>query len=130
MSRAAGDSAVRRWGGQLRCQPTRESRITACSTELRPPGGGPLAVTLSLVDDRIGIALVAGAASPERIAGWHADLTARYGDSPVRRQPGLESFQWIRLGQMLRLTVRQEGGGLMASISLIDGALLDGLPPP
>jgi len=130
MTRAASDSAVHRFGGRLRCQPTREPRISACSAEVQPPEGGGLTVTLSLVDDRVGIALLSGGAPPERITGWYESLTARYGASPVRRQTGLESFQWIRQGQMLRLTVRREGGGLVASISLVDGALLDGLPPP
>jgi hypothetical protein len=35
-------------------------------------------------------------------------------------------LQWIRLGRMIRLTWRQLGNRTAASVSLIDGAVLDG----
>jgi len=130
MPRADSEAVLRRAGATLSCQPTREPRITACSATLQGSGGPAQTVTLSLVDDRVAIALVAGPASAEQISAWHEELTIRYGETAVRRRGPQESFQWIRQRQMLRLTVRREGGGLLASVSLIDGALLDGLPRP
>ncbi len=130
MSRADADSVLRIQGASLACQPTRQPRIHACSAQLRDPVTGPRTVTVSLVDGRAGIVLVAGPASAQTIADWHAALVDRYGAVGVSRQPGQESFQWVRRNQMLRLTVRRETGGLVASVSLVDGALLDGLPPP
>lgn len=130
VSRAASEAILREAGATLQCQPTREPRLTACTASLTAAGGPALTVTLSLVDDRVGIALLAGPASPDRIARWYEALTASYGEAPVRRRGAQESFQWIQHRQMLRLTVRREGGGLVASVSLIDGPLLDGLPRP
>ena len=34
-------------------------------------------------------------------------------------------MQWVRQGRMLRLTWRIEGGGKTASVSLVDGRVLD-----
>jgi len=130
MTRAAAESVLRARGAPLACQATRQPRIQACSAVLPDSLAGPRTVTLSLVDGRAGIVLVAGPASAETIADWHAGLVDRYGAVAVSRQPGQESFQWVRRNQMLRLTVRRESGGLVASVSLVDGALLDGLPSP
>ncbi len=129
MTRHAVESVVASQGGTLQCQATREPRLHACTARLTV-AGDLLIVTLSLVDSRIGIALVTARLPAERIARWHAELVSRYGERQPTRHPGQESFQWIQAGQMLRLTVRREAGGLTASVSLLDGALLDGLPPP
>jgi hypothetical protein len=34
-------------------------------------------------------------------------------------------MQWVRRGRMLRLTWRAEGTGMTASVSLVDGRVLD-----
>lgn len=129
MSRTAAVRLLDSLGVSLSCRPTREPRLTACEGRL---AGTPeaLGVTLSVVDDRVAIAMVSGRMPADRIAEWHADLVARFGEPVSTRRPGQESFQWVRDAQMLRLTVRREAGGLAASISLVDGPLLDGLPPP
>jgi hypothetical protein len=129
MSRAAADGVLARLGTRLSCRPTPEPRLQLC-TAPAVLGTARVTVTITLVDGRVGIALIAGQLPAEQIATWHADLSNRYGAVEPSRRPGQESFQWIRAGQMLRLTVRRETGGLVASVSLVDGALLDGLPPP
>lgn len=129
MSRATADSVLARHGATLRCQPTREPRIAACSATATLDGQ-VATLTVSLVDGLIGVVLVAARLPAEQVANWHAALVEAYGDVAPQRRPGQESFQWIRGGQMLRLTVRRETAGLVASVSLVDGALLDGLPPP
>lgn len=129
MTRAAADSALDRLGATLRCQPTREPRIEACSAQARLDGQ-VATLTFSMVDGRIGIALVSARLPADQVADWHANLVEAFGDAEPQRRPGQESFQWIRDRQMMRLTVRREAGGLVASVSLVDGPLLDGLPTP
>lgn len=129
MTRAAADSVLAGHGAALRCQRTPEPRLEACSAEATLDGQAAV-VTVSLVDGLIGIALVSARLQAEQIADWHATLVGAYGDAAPQRRPGQESFQWIRSRQMLRLTVRREPTGLVASVSLVDGRLLDGLPSP
>jgi len=130
MTGASADSVLRAHEAQLRCQPTREPRMQACSAEANLGDGSPATLTMSLIDGRVGIALISARLPADRIADWHDELRRAYGEVTPQRRPGQESFQWIRADQMLRLTVRREAAGLVASISLIDGRLLDGLPPP
>lgn len=130
MPRAALAEAVRGHGGTLRCRTTPEPRLEACSAALRLPAGEAATLTASLVDGHLGVALVAARLEPAEVGRWHADLVDRFGDVPVERRAGQERFQWIRDRRMLRLTVRREGGGLTASVSVVDGRLLDDLPPP
>ena len=130
MTRAGADSALVIHRTQLRCQPTREPRIQACNARALFGEGEPATLTISLIDGRVGIALISARLPAGRIADWHEELREAYGDVLPQRRPGQESFQWVRDDQMLRLTVRREAGGLVASVSLIDGRLLDGLPPP
>lgn len=117
-------------GGTLRCSATTEPRLRACSATIPDSDAGTLTVTASMVDREVGIALVAATLAATRIGDWHGALAQRYGDVAVQRRPGQETFQWIRDRRMLRLTVRREGGGLTASVSLVDGRLLDSLPAP
>lgn len=117
-------------GGTLRCAATTEPRLRACSATIPDADSGTLSVTASLVDGAVGIALVAASLAASRVGDWHGALADRYGEAPVQRRPGQESFQWIHDRRMLRLTVRRERGGLTASVSLVDGRLLDSLPAP
>lgn len=130
MPQAAFADAVDALGGTVRCQPTSEPRMQSCSGRIPDPDSEALRLTASLVDGHVGVAMVAAPLAAERIGDWHDQLTRRYGDAPPRRSPGQESFQWIRDRRMIRLTVRRETGGLVASVSLVDGRLLDSLPPP
>ncbi len=117
-------------GGSFRCGATTEPRLRACSGTIPDPDAGVLSVTASMVDGEVGVALVSAILAPTRIGEWHAALTDRYGDAPVQRRPGQERFQWIVDRRMLRLTVRREAARLTASVSLVDGRLLDSLPAP
>lgn len=130
MPRAELATVLTDLGGALRCQSTSEPRIHACDGTIPDPDAGALRVTVSLVDGHLGVALVAAPLAAEQISDWHDQLSRRYGDVAPRRSPGQESFQWIRDRRMIRLTVRRETTGLQASVSLVDGRLLDGLPPP
>jgi hypothetical protein len=117
-------------GGTFRCSATTEPRLRACSGTIPDPDAGVLSVTASMVDGEVGVALVSATLAPTRVGDWHAALTDRYGDAPVQRRPGQERFQWILDRRMLRLTVRREAASLTASVSLVDGRLLDSLPAP
>src|SRR5690606_38990061 len=102
----------------------------ACSGSIPDPDAGALSVTASMVDGAVGVALVSAALAPALVSDWHAALTDRYGDVPVQRRPAQERFQWSLDRRMLRLTVRREAARLPASVSLVDGRLLDSLPAP
>ena len=51
---------------------------------------------------------------------------AQYGQVGARAQGTQWMMQWVRRGRMLRLTWRQERGDKVASVSLVDGRVLDG----
>ena len=53
-------------------------------------------------------------------------LERSYGVVGASVQGGQWMLQWIRRGRMLRLTWRAESGGKIASVSLVDGRVLDG----
>ncbi len=130
MSEPAMQAVIGDLGGSFRCGATTEPRLRACSGTIPDPDVGVLSVTASMVDGAVGVALVSATLAPTRIGDWHAALTDRYGDAPVQRRPGQEHFQWILDRRMLRLTVRREAARLTASVSLVDGRLLDSLPAP
>lgn len=130
MTEDSAAAAVRAQGGTLRCRATTEPRLRQCSATLSRSPYGPARLTLSMVDGRLAVALIAAMLEPPEAGDWHAELVARHGEVPVSRGPGLESFQWIASGHMLRFTVRREAGRLMVSVSLVDGPLLDSLPAP
>lgn len=126
---AAADT-VRGHGGSLRCRPTAEPRLRQCSAALPGSPRGPVTLTLSFVDGRLAVALIAAMLDPDAVGDWHAELVARHGEVTPTRGPGQESFQWVAAGRMMRFTVRREAGRLMVSVSLVDGPLLDSLPAP
>lgn len=95
-----------------------------------PSGHGTLALTASVIDDRLAILLLAGAVHSDGLAVWREGLQSTYGSVSPRTDHGQEMWQWIRRHQMLRLTTRIEAGKRVVSVSLIDGPLLDGLHPP
>jgi hypothetical protein len=61
---------------------------------------------------------------------WLDRLASRYGPAAARAAHGQQTRQWIRRNTMLRVTSRREAGRMVASVSLVDGALLDGLNTP
>ena len=57
---------------------------------------------------------------------WRTSLEHRYGRVGLRVQGSQSMLQWVRRGRMIRLTWRLERREQVASVSLVDGHVLDG----
>lgn len=121
-----GLAAVR---GAWRCSASRvDRRFTECRGTLEDPGGGTIAITASLVRDSAAILLLRATTDSTGASHLARDLSARFGRvSPRMDRGGQMTWQWVRQGRMLRLSTRPESGAITASLSLVDGRILDGL---
>lgn len=128
-SRAEAEAHLAAAGGSWRCAASRDPRITDCRGTM-PSEAGILSLIASFVDGRLAIMLLAGPVDRKVLAVWREGLQTTYGSVTPRTDHGQETWQWIRQRQMLRLTTRREAGTQVASVSLIDGPLLDGLAAP
>ncbi len=118
---------VRPRGGQLRCkQATADPRVTECRGTLKDPRlGGRVELWASAVDSAAGIITLSGPVATEQLAYWRRDVERRYGRVDARSQGNQWMMQWVRQGRMLRLTWRVDGSRKTASVSLVDGHILD-----
>jgi hypothetical protein len=120
------DSLLRRQGGRLRCdRAKRDPKVSECRGAVSDTALGPITVWVSAMDSAAGIITLSAAVDSSGLRRWRDDLERRYGRVPVRTQGGQSMLQWVRRGRMLRLTWRHERGGLTASVSLVDGRVLD-----
>lgn len=79
----------------------------------------------SIIDGRAAVTTLAGQLTPARFDRWRELLEGRYGSVAERHQGPMTVLQWVRHGQMLRLSWRSKGRDFEASVSLVDGPLLD-----
>ena len=63
--------------------------------------------------------------SADQLDAWRAELERSYGRVGAQVQGNQWMMQWVRKGRMIRLTWRTEKGNRVASVSLIDGHVLD-----
>ena len=114
-------------GGKMRCRRSRvDLRVHECRAALNPEHpGGPVALWVSAIDSVAGVITISAAVSPGQLEYWREGLEARYGRVGARVQGVQWMLQWVRRGRMLRLTWRLERGGKVASVSLVDGRVLD-----
>jgi hypothetical protein len=130
----AGDSLARvdrqvhlAGGSALSCRTSqRDSTLQECrarlpATETRQQ----VEVWLAAMDGASGILTLSGRAGSGTLRRWRDSLVAQYGAVPVRTQGKQSMMQWVRRGRMLRLTWRRESGDTLASVSLVDGHILD-----
>ena len=68
---------------------------------------------------------IAGNFAPDELDMLRADLEKRYGRVGAKVQNDQWMMQWVRKGTMLRLTWRARQGAKAASVSLVDGNILD-----
>lgn len=123
------DRQVRALGGRgLRCdRARRDPRVQECRGVLRDSAlARPLSLWMSAMDSAAGIITVSGTVSGVDIDRWKRSLEARFGAVGARVQGGQWMMQWVRQGRMLRLTWKIEQGTSVASVSLVDGGVLDG----
>lgn len=117
------------WGGSpLDCrQSVVDPDVLDCRSSFADPiTAASIDLWLSAMDSLVGVLTVSGEVSGLQLDGWRSSLISAYGDAPVSTQGSQRTLQWIRHRQMLRLTWRDIDGTTSASVSLIDGPVLDG----
>jgi len=114
-------------GGPLRCRRARaDRRVSDCrgtveSPDLRPP----IEVWISAIDSLAGVMTISGQVDSIQLETWRSTLQDRYGRVELRTQGKQSMLQWVRHGRMIRLTWRWERREQVASVSLVDGRVLD-----
>jgi hypothetical protein len=114
-------------GGRLRCRRSRvDHRVMECRGALHEPElGGVVELWVSAIDSTAGVIMLSGMVVPDQLDRWRQALQERYGLVGSKVQGTQRMLQWVRRGRMLRLTWRLEGSGRVASVSLVDGRVLD-----
>jgi len=115
-------------GGRLRCDRAKaDRRVTECRAVLNDPElGGPVNLWVSAIDSVAGVIALSGRVAADQLDRWRQTIERRYGRVDARVQGTQWMMQWVRRGRMLRLTWRIERGEKVASVSLVDGRVLDG----
>ncbi len=121
------DAVVRAGGGRLRCERARrDRRVSECRAAVHDSAlGGAVKVWASAVDSVASVITLAATVDTAALDRWRQELEARYGRVGARAQGSQWMMQWVRRGRMLRLTWRVERGERTASVSLVDGRVLD-----
>lgn len=114
-------------GGRLRCRRSRvDNRVSECRGLLPDRVQGTrIDVWVSAIDSMAGVITLSGVVDPNRLDFWRRALLDHYGQVGAKVQGSQSMLQWVRRGRMLRLTWRLEAGGKVASVSLVDGHVLD-----
>jgi hypothetical protein len=130
-SRAVTEQVVRGARGEWSCRGSSvDPRFTECLGRIAPPGEPTLILTASLVHDTVAVLLLSGPVADSDLQRWRTALDDRIGPATVRRSQGQTVWQWVRTRRMVRITMQAGAGTRMASVSLVDGPLLDGLGEP
>jgi hypothetical protein len=114
-------------GGRLRCDRAKaDRRIAECraivnSAEL----GGAVNLWISAVDSVASVITLSSGVDADQLDRWRQTIERRYGQVDAKVQGSQWMMQWVRRGRMLRLTWRVERGEKVASVSLVDGRVLD-----
>ena len=123
------DQQVRSLGGKgLHCKrATRDRSVQECrATVVDPTTRRIVDLWLSAMDSSAGILTVASPLSGVELDAWRDSLVRAFGVVDANVQGPQWALQWVRAGRMLRLTWRIEKGQKQASVSLVDGRVLDG----
>jgi hypothetical protein len=114
-------------GGALRCTRSKvDGRVSECRGVLHTSEVGPrVDLWVSAIDSLVGVMTLYGKVDSSQLEDWRLTLQTRYGRVAARVQGSQSMLQWVRRGRMIRLTWRLEGKGKVASVSLVDGHVLD-----
>lgn len=114
-------------GASLRCQRARaDSLVSECRGTLDDPSlGGPVELWVSAVNGIASVITISALVEADRLDRWRESVERRYGRVDASVQGAQWMMQWVRQGRMLRLTWRSEHGSRTASVSLVDGRVLD-----
>ncbi len=111
----------------LKCDRARRDQgITECRGALVDSlSGQPIELWFSAVDSAADILTLSGPVTAEQLMAWRNRLESAFGLVGARVQGSQWMLQWVRNRQMLRLTWRVDQHEKVASVSLVDGPLLD-----
>jgi hypothetical protein len=114
-------------GTGLRCDHSRRDRsVSECrATLFDPVWSRPVALWLSAMDSASGILTLSGPVTGEQLDGWKTELESAFGGVGAWVQGPQWMLQWVRQGRMMRLTWRVDNNAKVASVSLVDGWILD-----
>jgi hypothetical protein len=114
-------------GGKIRCRRSRiDVRVSECRAVLHQTQPvGSVELWISAMDSVAGVIMLSGVLAPGQLEQWRQDLEGRYGRVGARSQGTQSTLQWVRRGRMIRLTWRLERGEKVASVSIVDGRVLD-----
>jgi hypothetical protein len=115
-------------GRGLRCDRARRDRtVRECrAVVVDPASGRPLNLWLSSMDSSTGVLTLSSPVSGVELDAWRSGLETAFGVVDANVQGPQWMLQWVRQGRMLRLTWKIENGAKVASVSLVDGWVLDG----
>jgi hypothetical protein len=122
------DSVVRHYAGRsLRCDRAKaDRRVSECRAVVTHPSlGATVNVWISAIDSTAGVITLSSTMDADRLDRWRQSIERRYGRVDAQVQGPQWMMQWVRRGRMMRLTWRVERGGKAASVSLVDGRVLD-----
>jgi hypothetical protein len=113
-------------GGRLRCdRAKRDPRVSECRAVVNHPELGAVDLWVSAMDSSAGVITISRSVDAELLARWRQTLERRYGKVDATAQGSQWMMQWVRSGRMLRLTWRLDKRDKVASVSLVDGHVLD-----
>jgi hypothetical protein len=114
-------------GTRLRCDHAKaDAHVAECRATVGDPDlGGPVNLWMSAIDSISGVMTLSADVSPDQLDSWRGELEKSYGRVGAQVQGNQWMMQWVRRGRMIRLTWRMEKGNRTASVSLIDGHVLD-----
>ena len=115
-------------GPGLACQRSQaDRRLQDCRATIADPvANTPVSIWLAAIDSLTGVLTVSATLQGADLMRWRDELEAVYGVRPATMDGPQGMVQWIRGTQMLRLTWRYAPGRIQASVSLVDGPVLDG----
>jgi hypothetical protein len=122
------DRLVRSLGGRkLHCDRAKADRhVTECrATLVDAELGGSVNLWVSAMDSVSGVITLSGSVTADQLDRWREAIEHHYGRVDAQVQGTQWMMQWVRQGRMLRLTWRIEQGQKVASVSLVDGRVLD-----
>ena len=114
-------------GGQLHCDRAKaERRVAECRASITDVElGRNVSLWVSAIDSVAGVITLSSTVGADQLDRWRQVIERRYGRVDATVQGSQWMMQWVRRGRMLRLTWRIERGGKVASVSLVDGRVLD-----
>jgi hypothetical protein len=122
------DRLVRSSAGEpLHCKHAKADRhVMECRAVVHDPQlGGALKLWVSAMDSVAGVITLSRDVTTDQLDRWRELIEQRYGKVGAQVQGTQRMMQWVRHGRMLRLTWRSENGRKTASVSLVDGPVLD-----